>query len=274
MGPNRSFFDSAVGRPLGRLIHAARLRQQERSQSLATTLFRNTRQLGAFEAPLADLSGQAELKVLIAGCSIGCEAYTLAGYLKTRFPALAFAIKAFDIDPSAIEQAEAGVYGPVYLREEVFRGPFADVARGLVERDGASWRIRPEVKPHLAFSVDDALRQRPDEAEGYDAVFAQNFMVHMDDATATRALVNLAACLRPGGAMFLGGMTLDMRGAATRRAGLEPVDWQVQAIHDEDHVRRNAWPFAYWALEPYDGDRSDSLARYATIFRKTAPPQA
>lgn len=274
MGPNSSFFDSAVGRPLGRLIHAARLRQQDRNQTLATTLFRNMRQLSAFEGPLADLAGQARLEILVAGCSIGCEPATLAGYLKTRFPALSFGIRAFDIDPSAIEQAEAGLYGPIHLSDEVFRGPFADVARGLVAREGERWRIRPEVRPHLAYAVDDALRPRIDEAERYDAVFAQNFMIHMDDATATRALVALASCLRPSGAMFLGGMTLDMRGAATRRAGLEPVDWQVEAIHDEDKVRRNAWPFAYWALEPYDGERSDSLARYATIFRKTAAPNA
>jgi SAM-dependent methyltransferase len=269
MGPSRSFFDSPPGRALGRLIHAARLRQQPRRQSLATSLFRNIRQVSAFEEPLKDIPSRGRMDILVAACSIGCEAYTVAGFLAARFPDLTFAIEAFDIDPSAIEHARAAAYGPEHLNEAVFDGPFADAARALVERNGTGWRIRSDILDRMTFSVDDALLKRPEDDERYDAIFAQNFMVHMDDATATQALVSLASRLRHGGAMFLGGMTLDMRAAATRRAGLEPVDWRVAEIHDEDHVRRNAWPFAYWSLEPFDGSRPDSLARYATIFRKT-----
>jgi len=268
MGPSRGFFDTAPGRALGRLIHAQRMRQQERGQSLATSLFRNIRQLSAFGDPLADLAAAPRLDVLVAGCSIGCEPYTLAGYLAVRFPALPAAIHAFDIDASAVERAAAGLYGPEHLNETVFSGPFADVAAGLVAREDGGWRINAAVASRVEFAVDDALRPRPLDAGRFDAVFAQNFMVHMDDGTATRALLNLAECVRPGGAMFLGGMTLDMRAAATRRAGLSPVDWRIREIHDEDMVRRNAWPFAYWALEPYDAGRSDSVERYATIFRK------
>jgi len=268
MGPSRSFFDSAAGRAIGRLIHAATLRQQKRSQSLATALFRNINQVSAFEGPLADLPAAGAMNLLVAGCSIGCEAYTLAGYLAARFPTLTFAVEAFDIDPGAIEQAKAALYGPQHLNEAVFAGPFADVARRLLVRDGANWRIEPDVARRLNFSIDDALAERPDQADRYDAVLAQNFMVHMDDSLAAKVLANLAARLRPGGAMFIGGMGLDMRTAATRAVGLAPVDWRVTEVHDEDHVRRNAWPFAYWSLEPYDDARPDHLRRYATIFRK------
>lgn len=268
MGLAARVFASPAGRPLGRLVHAAVLRLQPRSQSLATLLFRNIQQVSAFEGPLADLPAAGRLRVLVAGCSIGCEAYTLAGYLTARLPQLDWSIEAFDIDAGAVERAEAGRYGPELLDRGVFDGPYADVAQGLLEREGEAWRIRPEVAAKVRFSVDDALRDRPDDAGRFDVVLAQNFMVHMSDAMATKALKALAACVRPGGAMFLGGMTLDMRPAVTRAVGLAPVDWRVEAIHEEDAIRRNAWPFAYWSLEPYDDARPDALARYATIFRK------
>jgi chemotaxis methyl-accepting protein methylase len=264
-----AFFSSSLGRPLGRLLHARALRRQQRTQTLTTSLFRNVQQISAFEGPLRDIPAGGRMRVLVAGCSLGCEAYTLAGYLAARFPQLNIAIDAFDIDPGAIEHARTGLYSAEYVNESIFQGPFADVATALIVKDDAGWRIRSDVAGRVSFSVGDALKERPDDSGRYDAVFAQNFLVHMDDANATKALTAMAACLRPGGAMFLGGMTLDMRAGATRQAGLAPVDWNIREIHDEDTVRRNAWPFAYWSLEPLDDGLPDWKTRYGTIFLKS-----
>ena len=63
----------------------------------------------AFEGPLADIPAAGGMKILVAGCSIGCEAYTLAGYLSARFPTLSFLIDAFDIDAGAIERIDQRV---------------------------------------------------------------------------------------------------------------------------------------------------------------------
>jgi SAM-dependent methyltransferase len=259
---------SPPGLPLGRIIHAWTLRHQTRSQSLATSLFRNVRQISAFEGPLSDLSGGRQLRVLVAGCSLGCEAYTLAGYLAARFPALAVSIDAFDIDPGAVEHARGAIYGREHMPEGVFHGPFADVAEALVESSGEQWRIKENVARTVRFDVGDALVKNSMNSGQYDVVLAQNFMVHMDDIRAGLALNAMADCVRPGGAMLLGGMTLDMREKATAAVGLVPIDWNIEAIHNEDIVRRNAWPFAYWSLEPLDLARPDWKARYATIFRK------
>jgi SAM-dependent methyltransferase len=259
---------SSIGQPLGQVIHARALGRQERSQSLATSLFRNVLQLSALEGPLGDLPAKGHMQVLVAGCSIGCEAYTLAGYLASRFPALDIVIKAFDIDPDAVEHARAGIYSSQYVNDTVFCSPFADVARTLLSPAGRDWSIRPEIARHVSFAVDDALVERPQDTARFDLVLAQNFMVHMDDTRAGRALRAMSACVRSGGAMLLGGMTLDMRAGATSSVGLAPVDWNIRAIHDEDTVRRNAWPFAYWSLEPLDDSRHDWKARYSTVFRK------
>jgi SAM-dependent methyltransferase len=269
MGLATQFFASPLGRPLGRVVHARALAGQERSQSLATSLFRNVRQLSAFEGPLRDVLTGPRLRVLVAGCSIGCEAYTLAGYLRARFAGLNAQIEAFDINEAAVGHARTGLYGSEYVDETVFRGPFADVAQNLILKDGENWRVRPEAARTVRFDVGDALEPRPDDAAAFDVVLAQNFMVHMNDAMARQALAAMAACLRSGGVMFLGGMTLDMRADATRAAGLSAVNWNIREIHDEDVVRRNAWPFAYWSLEPLDDRLPDWQSRYGTLFRKS-----
>jgi SAM-dependent methyltransferase len=262
------FLSSSTGQPLGRVIHAHALGRHERSQSLTTSLFRNVQQLSALEGPLSDLPAKSQMRVLVAGCSLGCEAYTLAGYLAARFPALNVLIEAFDIDPGAIKHARTGLYSPEFVNAAVFDSPFADVAKTLLDRSGDDWSIRPEIARRVSFDVGDALAERPQDNGRFDLVLAQNFMVHMDDTRAGQVMKAMSACVRPGGAMFLGGMTLDMRAGATSSVGLVPVDWNIKAIHDEDSVRRNAWPFAYWSLEPLDSKRSDWKARYSTIFRK------
>jgi SAM-dependent methyltransferase len=259
---------SPMVQSLGRLIHARALGRQERSQSLATSLFRNVLQLSSLEGPLADIPANGQMRVLVAGCSIGCEAYTLAGYLAARFPTLEVVVEAFDIDPGAVEHARAGLYGSQYVNDAVFQGSFADVAKTLLSRAGRDWSIRRDVAQRISFDVGDALVERPRDIGRYDLVLAQNFMVHMDDTRAGQALRAMSTCVRSGGAMLLGGMTLDMRAGATASVGLVPVDWNIKAIHDEDTVRRNAWPFAYWSLEPLDDSRNDWKARYSTIFRK------
>jgi SAM-dependent methyltransferase len=267
MGIIAHVLGSPFGQPLGRVIYARALGRQKRSQSLATSLFRNVIQLSALEGPLADLPARGQMRVLIAGCSIGCEAYTLAGYLAARFPMLDVVIEAFDIDPAAVEHARSGRYSREFVNDAVFQGSFANVANTLLSRSGDSWVIRSEIKQRVNFDVGDALVERSQDAGRFDLVLAQNFMVHMDDVRAGRALRAMSACVRPDGAMFLGGMTLDMRAGATSSVGLVPIDWNIKAIHEEDSVRRNAWPFAYWSLEPLDESRQDWKARYSTIFR-------
>jgi chemotaxis methyl-accepting protein methylase len=154
------FLSSSTGQPLGRVIHSHALGRHERSQSLTTSLFRNVLQLSALEGPLSDLPAKGKMRVLVAGCSIGCEAYTLAGFMAARFPLLDVVIEAFDIDPVAVEHAHSGRYSPEFVNDVVFQGQFADVANTLLSRSGEYWVIRPEIKQRVSFAVGDALVER------------------------------------------------------------------------------------------------------------------
>jgi len=51
-----------------------------------------------------------KLNLIVAGCSIGSEPYTIASVLKTHRPELEFTIHAFDIEEDTIKMAQAGIY--------------------------------------------------------------------------------------------------------------------------------------------------------------------
>jgi len=93
-------------------------------------------------------------------------------------------------------------------------------------------------------------------------------MIHMNKTSAETALAALTAAARPGGALFLGGMDLETKAGLLAPHQLVPVDWNVEAIHEEDDMRRSAWPWHYWSLEPINRRDRDYLARYSTIFLK------
>jgi SAM-dependent methyltransferase len=265
---NRLVFDLPPAWPIGRHIYAARRSRQTPAQSTATKFFRNLDQLTAFEGPLRALAAQSSMRVLVAGCSMGCEAFTLAAYLSERFPGLDWRIEASDISKEALHIAKGGVYGP----EHGLGGSLSTLAtaleRRLFVRDGKRWRVLDEMRARVAFAYDDVLAGSFPPRTDYDVVFGQNFMIHMSAADEAEAFAHLVAAARPGGALFVSGMNLDRRPGLVRAHRLSPVDWSLSAIHDADDMRRSAWPWHYWSLEPIDRTAKPFLERYATIFVK------
>jgi SAM-dependent methyltransferase len=199
---------------------------------------------------------------------MGCEAYTIAAYLAQSFPSLDWSIDASDISEEALAVARSGRYG----REHGLGGPLSDTAATLEKRlflrDGGCWNVREDIRSRISFKRADVLSEEFSARTGYDAVFGQNFMIHMSAKDEARAFSNLVAVLRDGGVLFAGGMDLDRRIALACSHGLRSVNWRVSAIHDADDMRRSAWPWFYWSLEPINNNSVQSLERYATVYVK------
>jgi hypothetical protein len=268
MGLLTSLLSTPPGLPIGRAIHRRVLARQPRSQSLATSFFRNLKQLGVLEGPLAGIAGRRPLRVLVAGCSLGCEAYALAGFLRHRLGVQDFAVTALDIDPEAVAFGAAGIYAAAHLPTGAARDEARDLIAQMFAQDGDAWRIRDDLKAHMTFMQGDVLAPAFAGLGRFDLVLGQNFLIHMDDAMARRALATLADRVDADGAIFLSGVDLDLRVAEATRNGLRPIDWNIKALHEEDHVRRGGWPWAYWGLEPFSPGASDPVRRYATIYRR------
>ncbi len=265
---NQRLFDLPPLRGLGRSIHSRRATRQVRFQSTATRFFRNLKQFEALQGPLAQfVDGQAPLRILVAGCSFGCEAYSLAGYLAVEFPQVQWTIDAFDIAQPAVAVAQRAVYGPRHGLAEPLESTARRYADRLFEHKGEERTIVPDIRKRVEVSHGDLLADDFTAKHCYDLVLAQNFLVHMNKQDATEAFARIVAAAKPGGAIFVGGMDLDTKVELIKSHHLTPVDWEIETIHDSDEMRRSAWPWGYWTLEPLDRSRSDFTARYSTIFR-------
>ena len=265
---NRQIFDLAPARWAGTYIYNWRRRHQPPAQSTTTKFFRNLQQLAALEGPLSSLTQDGSLSVLVAGCSYGCEAFSLGGFLALRFPRLDWRIDAVDISREALKVAEAARYTPGHglgLAEDDLA---KEIEARLFDRSSDTWTVVPDIRQRVSFAYGDVLSAEFQKFKNYDLVLGQNFMIHMKDAPSEVALAALVAATRSGGALFLGGMDLDTKTRLVTGHNLMPIDWHVAAIHDADDMRRTAWPWYYWSLEPIGRRHRDYLARYSTIFRK------
>ncbi len=256
-------------RYLGGIIYKGQLRKQTRTQSLATFFYRSLRQMRSLEGPLQHLVQGSEVRILITGCSVGCEVYSLAGYLETMFPELSWHITAIDISDEAVARTKTGIYSDKHglglLEIDIVR----HIEGSLFERSGGEWRVKDAVRSRVTVNQADVLSPKFIETyTGYDVVFGQNYLIHMPDNLASQAFDSLIHALRQGGALFITGMDLDLRAQLSGKYGLKPVDFDLCQIHEDDLDKRIWWPWKYWSLEPFDPQRPDYLSRYATLYIK------
>jgi chemotaxis methyl-accepting protein methylase len=265
---NHWLFNVAPSRWIGRYIYDWQRRHQLRTQSTSTKFFRNLQQLAALEGPLAKLTKTGNLSVLVAGCSYGCEAYSLGGLLALRFPRLNWRITAVDISHEALKIADAARYTSQHGLGSPRDNLEKQLETRLFKRSGDEWTVVEDIRERVSFAYSDVLSAEFRQFKNYDLVLGQNFMIHMNDASAKSALASLVAAARPGGALFLGGMDLETKTSLLAPHQLVPLDWNIVEIHEDDNMRRLAWPWNYWSLEPIHPRDRNYLTRYSTIFLK------
>ncbi|MEQ6250719.1 CheR family methyltransferase [Sulfitobacter sp. HNIBRBA3233] len=142
------------------------------------------------------------LRIWVAACASGEEAYTLAIELSEVMLELDrqidFRIIATDVHRRSIQRAAAGIY-PVEsiekLPEDLRERYFVD------HRDGVA--VDPSIRQQIIFSVHDALRDPP--FMRLDLISCRNLMIYLDDAAQAHLLGMFQFGLRKQGHLYLGG---------------------------------------------------------------------
>ncbi len=171
------------------------------------------------------VGGRAEgeaLRIWVAGCSTGEEAYSVAmlldEFLEDRRLNLSVKIFATDIDANAVETARKGCYP-----EKALQGLSpARLERHLIKGD-EHCAVRPLLRERIVFVRHNLLQDPP--FVRIDLAVCRNLLIYLTPPLQEKALALLAGCLNPGGFLFLGS-------AETPKAeslGLEPVDrkWRI-----------------------------------------------
>jgi two-component system CheB/CheR fusion protein len=137
------------------------------------------------------------LRIWVAGCATGEEAYSMAILLADRQNLPNVQIFATDLDEHAIARARNGIYNEAEVADvspERLRRYFVQ------ERDG--FRVRREIREMVVFAHHNLLTAPP--FAHLDLVTCRNLLIYLNRAAQQRALEVLHFALEPGGYLLLG----------------------------------------------------------------------
>ena len=143
----------------------------------------------------------ATLRLWVAGCSTGEEAYSLAmmlrEYLTQKKLRLTVQIFASDLDSRAIETARAGLY-PI--------GIAGDIAPERLQRfftkEDSSYRVKKEIRDLVVFATHNILTDAP--FTKLDLLSCRNLLIYLEAKAQHKLLPLFHYALKPNGILFLG----------------------------------------------------------------------
>jgi chemotaxis protein methyltransferase CheR len=151
------------------------------------------------------LSRKRQLKIWSAGCSVGCEPYSLAMILNELDPKGAHLIIATDVDMPILARARDGAG---YLPSEVRGVPPALLRKYFVEEDNA-FRVTDEIRRKVTFRRQDLLSD-PYPSD-LDMILCRNVVIYFTDEAKKHIYAGFSKALKPGGILFIGGSEMIMR---------------------------------------------------------------
>ena len=171
-----------------------------------TNFFRDKKAFEALEkeaipAILANKKEDDELRIWVAGCATGEEAYSIAMLVAENISGAVSAPKvqifATDIDDAAISVAREGLYT---LNDA------ADVSPERLSRfftkEGNNFRIKKEIREMILFANHNILKDPP--FSRIDLVSCRNVLIYLNSIAQERILETFHFAQKPGGFLFLG----------------------------------------------------------------------
>ena len=141
------------------------------------------------------------IRIWIAGCSTGEEAYSIAiclmEYLEENDLSLPIQIFASDLDTNAIEKARLGIYPTSSLQ-----GVSPDHLGKYFNKIDGHYQIVKSVREYCVFSQQDLLKDPP--FSRVDLISCQNVLIYLEANPQARILQTFHYALKPTGYLCLG----------------------------------------------------------------------
>jgi len=150
---------------------------------------------------IQNVAAQQTLRIWVAGCSTGEEAYSIAIVCRDAIVAVNRNIKlqifASDIDADAISFAREGLYSP-----DIAGAVSKDrLARYFIQEDGG-YRVAPALRGDVVFTVQDLLIHPP--FSRMDLVSCRNLLIYLNPEAQAKIISLFHFALREGGILILG----------------------------------------------------------------------
>jgi chemotaxis protein methyltransferase CheR len=145
--------------------------------------------------------GREAIRVWVAACATGEEAYTLAMLASDAFaPGPApVSIVATDISDAALAAARHGVYGP-----RAVRGIEPELRKRYMTRDGENLAVTAQLRHMVRFTRHNLVHDPPPAPGSFDLITCRNVLIYFDPGTAGRVAESLRLALSRGGTLMLG----------------------------------------------------------------------
>ncbi|WP_020211634.1 CheR family methyltransferase [Flavobacterium rivuli] len=141
------------------------------------------------------------IRVWVAGCSTGEEAYSIAiclhEYLSDKLPDIKVQVFASDISENVISKARTGVYS----KQELQNVSEKRLNTYFTKIDGA-YIINKEIRDMCIFAVHNFVKDPP--FAKMDLITCRNVLIYLDPFLQKKALTTFHYALRPYGCLFLG----------------------------------------------------------------------
>lgn len=141
------------------------------------------------------------LRIWIAGCSTGEEAYSLAMLFREAIVAAKSDVKlqvfASDVDADAVAVARDGVY-PHTIKTDVS----PDRLARFFTREDHGYRVSPDLRTAVVFTVQDVLADPP--FSRLDLVSCRNLLIYLGPEAQAKVIALFHFALRMGGILLLG----------------------------------------------------------------------
>ena len=145
-------------------------------------------------------SAELPLRIWVAGCSTGEEAYSIAMVLRELVDGSPQELKvqfyATDLDDEAIATARAGLY-PMNIAQDVS----AERLRRFFLPEGDGYRIKKDIREMVVFAVQNLIQDPP--FTRLDLLSCRNVMIYLEPELQVRVIPAFHYALRPGGVLFL-----------------------------------------------------------------------
>lgn len=185
------------------------------------------------------------LRIWVAGCSSGEEAYSLAMLACDALVAAGREIKlqifASDVDPDAIAMAREGAY-PLDIATSV---PADLLARYFIKNE-AGYRVTAALRAHVVFSVQDVLSDPP--FSRMDMVSCRNLLIYLSAEAQARVTSLFRFALREGGLLLLG--SAETIGKAGGRFDLIAKDERLYRHAAPSRPGEPGYPFSFGETLP------------------------
>jgi len=140
------------------------------------------------------------IRVWVAGCATGEEAYSIAMLLRELMDQThrKFKVQIYgtDLDDDAIAVARAGLYPPNIAQDVT-----PERLRRFFDKEDAGYRARKEIREMVVFAVQNVIKDPP--FTRLDLLSCRNVMIYLESELQNRLIPAFHYALKPGGVLFL-----------------------------------------------------------------------